>query len=117
MEMSCTRHNNIMVPLLGWMIGLLLMSSGLMAQESVKNYTVKNGKMFIELSRTIRESSLDSFINQFQLQELALKEFIQTRNTDQLKRLGWEINRNNDKGIVISKPLSSPDNFNSPADK
>src|SRR3954471_12724038 len=105
MEMSRTRHRNLLVPLYGWLMVLLLISSGLLGQEPAKNYTVKNGKMFIELSRTIRESSLDSFINQFQLQELALKDFIRTRNADQLERLGWEINRNNDKGIVISKPL------------
>jgi hypothetical protein len=79
-----------------------------MAQVPVKIYTIKNGRMYIELDKRINESALDSFISQFNLQELALKQLIKFNLKDSINRHGWQINKNTSRIIAISKPLTSP---------
>ncbi len=46
-----------------------------------------------------------------------LKIFIQTNSADSLKKLGWTINANNAKTLIISKPVMAFDDINNPADK
>ena len=46
-------------------------SSAIHAQEKI--YTVKDGKMYIQLSKKIAEAELDSFIINFELADLDLK--------------------------------------------
>ena len=106
---------------LGWKrfgICLLLVLTTMagFAQEDYRKYTVRNGRMYIELHRDIRESSLDSFIRQFNLFELGLKSFLQSGLADSLSFMGWKIEVNNETGIVISKPLLPPETMNA-ADK
>lgn len=88
---------------------LLLLASDASAQ--FKGYIIKDGRMFIELSRNMKESALDSFITQFELQELDLKTFFKTSRPDSLMKLGWNINLNNETGFIISKPFE-PFNLN-----
>lgn len=85
--------------------------------QTVKHYTIKNGKMYIELTKDIRPSELDSFITQFELQELDLKNFLHTNRPDSLAKLGWKIEVNNEIGFVISKGFEPFDVFKNPADK
>ncbi|MGZ8544188.1 MAG: glycogen-binding domain-containing protein [Flavisolibacter sp.] len=85
------------------------------AQE--KLYTIKDGKMYIQLSKKIGEAELDSFINSFELADLDLKRFLKTGNADSLVKLGWKINVNNEIGIVISKSLVAIDNIINPGNK
>ena len=87
------------------------------AQPSVRDYTVKNGKMYISLSRKIKESALDSFIAKYNLYDLGLKQFVKTNSPDSLNKLGWQININNQQIFVISKVLKAFDNIRNPADK
>lgn len=87
------------------------------AQEGVKKYTVKNGRMYIELSKKLAEPVLDSFIRQFDLQELALKEFIRQNLRDSLHVHGWVLEKNNDAFFVISKPMFGFENLDNPAAK
>jgi hypothetical protein len=75
------------------------------AQPPPKMYTVKNGKMVIQLDRQLSDGSLDSFIAQFDLRNLALKQFIKADFKDSLKKLGWEIAVNDQWGVTITKPL------------
>ncbi len=87
------------------------------AQEPVKAYTVKDGRMFIALSKQLSEASLDSFIAKYDLTDLALKEFIRGLYRDSLKRMGWKIDLDNSKLFVISKKLGSYDDLQNPANK
>src|SRR5690349_12326396 len=93
------------------MVAFLLFVSNLklVAQAPVKSYTVKNGKMFIALSRNISEPSLDSFINQYDLYDLALKDFMAGKKLDSLRKMGWALDINNSQLFIISKPLVSYD--------
>ncbi|MEO6670428.1 MAG: hypothetical protein ABIN36_13180, partial [Ferruginibacter sp.] len=86
-------------------------------QAPVKIYTIKNGKMYIELSKFLGEPALDSFINQFNLTELALKQFIKANNSDSIKFHGWEIDKNENDVFAISKPLLSSSESNNPAEQ
>ncbi|MGZ8540724.1 MAG: hypothetical protein ACXWV6_08770, partial [Chitinophagaceae bacterium] len=85
------------------------------AQEPVKAYTVKDGRMFIALSKQLSDASLDSFIAQYDLTDLALKEFIRGIYLDSLKRMGWKIDLDNSKLFVISKKLGSYNDLQNPA--
>jgi hypothetical protein len=86
-------------------------------QEPVKAYTVKDGRMFIALAKQLTDASLDSFIAQYDLKDLALKEFIRGIYLDSLQKLGWKIDLNNSKLFVISKKLVSYDDLRNPANK
>mgnify|MGYP000689127499 CR=1 FL=1 len=97
-----------------WMVAFII--SGF-SQETVRKYTVKNGRMFIECSRNIKDWELDRFINDFGLHELGLKTFIRKKGDDSLIKSGWKVEVNNELEIVISKPLLALDNLNNPADK
>lgn len=87
------------------------------AQSSQKIYTVKNGKMYIELGKDISDVDLNNFIHQFNLAELGLKNFIKKNIADSLKVNGWDIIRNDKKAIAIVKPLESPDKINDPGEQ
>ncbi len=99
------------------MFFFLVTQANISAQEWGKLYTVKNGKMYIQLSKQLPESSLDSFIAQYDLYNLALKQFLKTGFEDSLKKLGWHIATNNEITCIITKPLSAFDEINNPADK
>ena len=86
------------------------------AQQPVK-YIVKQGKMFIEISKDVSDASLDSFITKFDLEDLYLKDFIKKNKSDSLKKQGWTIINNNEVAFVISKPFKSFDNINNPVDR
>lgn len=87
------------------------------AQPPINAYTVKDGRMFIMLAKKITTASLDSFITQYDLHELSLKEFIRSGFPDSLRKRGWQIEMDNHLGFVISKPLFSLDDINNPANK
>lgn len=96
---------------------LVLTMTKAAAQEPVKTYTVKDGRMFIALSKQLNDASLDSFITQYDLSDLALKEFIKGIWLDSLKKLGWQLDLNNSQLFVISKKLVSYDDLKNPANK
>ena len=87
------------------------------AQVPVKIYTVKDGKMYIELSKDMGEAALDSFISQFDLTELALKYFIKTNRQDTLKLMGWHLDKNEKNLFAISKPMISSEDLTNLANK
>ncbi len=82
-----------------------------------KVYTIKDGKMYIELSKKISEVDLDKFISQFNLSGIGLKNFIQKNDPDSIYKNGWKINKNNNEVIAISKPLVSSDDINNLAEQ
>jgi 1,4-alpha-glucan branching enzyme len=99
---------------------LLCMSALVMvafSQETTRKYTVKNGRMCIELSRNLDDSQLERFINDFNLQDLALKTFIRRNIDDSLIKSGWKVESNDKDGIVISKPLLPIDDLRDPGDR
>lgn len=83
----------------------LLCAFGAAAQPQ-QVYAVKNGKMIVQLPKTISPASLDSFIARFDLADLGLKTFLKTARADSLLKLGWRIEANNETGVVISKPVA-----------
>jgi len=102
----------------GALLLLFLLCYGLSwSQPPTKNYTIKNGRMVIELSKHLAESSLDSFIVQFDLGELGIKTFINTGIRDSLTKLGWQLDKNTVNYFVISKTLEGFDKIGNPAEK
>lgn len=99
---------------------LVLMAALVMTgftQETVRKCSVKNGRMVIELSRNLDDTQLEKFINDFDLQELALKTFIRKNIDDSLIRLGWKVEVNDKNRIVVSKPLLPIDDIKDPGDR
>src|SRR5215203_3753986 len=81
---------------------LLLLAACSFAQPS-KAYTVKNGRMYVQLPKNITVGSLDSFAQDFDLVDLDLFGFIKTGRPDSLKKRGWNVEVNNETGVIISK--------------
>ena len=114
MEMnSIIRHIKLLVP--AFLVLMLAVSCISANAQSNPVYTIKNGNMYVEISKTIGETSLDSFIHRYSLYELRLKDFIQKSFIDSIIRNGWDVLVNNKSKIVISKKLIGFDEINNPA--
>ncbi|MBL0358052.1 MAG: hypothetical protein IPP72_14805 [Chitinophagaceae bacterium] len=107
------------ITLLKWLMAasFILLVVQLQAQPPVKTYTIKDGNMYIALSKNLQQSSLDSFISKYELSDLNLPAFLQTGIADSLHKLGWKVDIDSKEIFVISKPLFSADNITDPADK
>jgi hypothetical protein len=118
MEMRRFIDNTRKLGGLGLVVLFLLAASctQVLAQPG-RAYIVKDGRMFIIMDKQIKEPSLDSFIIQYDLHDLALKEFIKKGFKDSIQGQGWKIVEDNDAGFVISKPLFGLDNINNPGNK
>jgi hypothetical protein len=75
------------------------------AQDLLPRYTVQNGRMVIELNKQLRQTMLDSFIVQYELDNLYLNDLLRSNKRDSLLKQGWQIDLNNADQLVISKPL------------
>lgn len=96
---------------------LFIGNSDSISQPPLKSYTVRDGKMIIALSKQLSEASLDSFIAQYDLYDLPLKDVMRGKNIDSLKKLGWSLDVNKPLFFGISKPLMSYNEIANPADK
>jgi hypothetical protein len=98
-------------------IALVLSSLVVSAQPPVKNYTVKNNRMYIALGKRMADASIDSFANQYNLKDLALKKYIRGILLDSLRILGWKVEIDNSEIFIISKSLFGLDNINDPGNR
>ena len=90
------------------LVSLFIFFLSSFAQHSsaqVAAYSVKNGRMYIQMEKGLKATAIDSFISQNELEDLDLKTFIQTDRADSLKKLGWKIEANNESFFIISKPF------------
>ena len=90
------------------LVSLFIFFLSSFAQHSsaqVAAYSVKNGRMYIQMEKGLKTTAIDSFISQNELEDLDLKTFIQTDRADSLKKLGWKIEANNESFFIISKPF------------
>jgi len=90
------------------LVSLFIFFLSSFAQHSsaqVAAYSVKNGRMYIQMEKGLKTNAIDSFISQNELEDLDLKTFIQTDRADSLKKLGWKIEANNESFFIISKPF------------
>lgn len=101
---------------IGLVLLFQLLSPSLEAQRPVL-YTIKNGQMYIEVNKHLPERMLDSFIVQYDLQDLALKDFILRGFDDSIQKKGWRLLHNSPIDFAICKPLGSADDLTDPAIK
>jgi len=88
------------------------------AQPPKKLCTVMNNHMVILLDKQISLPSLDSFIAQFDLHNLALEELIKIGFKDSLVKQGWMIDEKSEKNhFILTKPLLSPDKLQDLAER
>ncbi len=96
---------------------LLFVTVNVHAQPPVKSLVVKNGHIYITLSKSLPQASLDSFIVKYDLQELDLKTFLKTNRPDSLLKLGWQVQLNNGELLVLSKSMQPVEKINDPVEK
>ena len=103
----------------GFLAGICLCAFMLISplKTTAQLYIIKHGKIYIQIDKHIPETLLDSFINRFDLADLDLKQIIKTGRLDSLKKMGWEVELNNDIEMAISKILAGAENLNNPAEK
>ena len=85
---------------------LLFVAPGAFAQEGT-SYTVKDGRMYIQVKRGIDERRLNKFIDQYDLGDLNLPSLLVAgRNgLKRLRKMGWRVDIDNPQMIVISKQM------------
>lgn len=84
----------------------------LYSSAQVAAYAIKNGRMYIQMEKKMNENAIDSFITQYELQDLDLKIFIKTNKIDSLQKLGWKIDINNESYFIISKAFEPFNDIN-----
>jgi hypothetical protein len=84
----------------------------LYSSAQIAAYAIKNGRMFIQMEKKLPEATIDSFITQYELQDLDLKTFIKTNKIDSLQKLGWNVDANNESYFIISKAFEPFNNIN-----
>jgi len=97
------------------MASLFAFFLSMLAEKSfaqVAAYAIKNGRMYIQMEKTLKESAIDSFVSQYDLQDLDLKTFIKTNRADSLKKSGWDVEINNESYFIISKAFEPFGNIN-----
>jgi hypothetical protein len=77
------------------------------AQVPVHNYTIRDGRMFIELGGKLKRPALDSFVTRYNLDGIGLYQFILGGSMDSLKAAGWRLEMKEQNMSVLSKPLLS----------
>jgi Glycogen recognition site of AMP-activated protein kinase len=85
------------------------------AQPPVKVYKIKDGKMYLMISKNISVAALDSFTTDFGLEDLNLKNIVINGRPDSLLDAGWQIEINNNELIALSKKMGSVDNITDPS--
>jgi hypothetical protein len=96
---------------------LILVFTGMSAhaQFPAHGYTIKEGRMYISLTRNINIGALDSFMSRYNLNAIGLFQYIRTRSMDSLKKLGWRLEEDKPMKFIISKPLLSSGYIGNPA--
>lgn len=109
MEMRCRLK-------IGWIKASLFIfffaCLALSVSAQVAAYAIKNGRMYIQMEKKMNENAIDSFITQYELQDLDLKTFIKTNKIDSLQKMGWNIDINNESYFIISKAFEPFNNIN-----
>jgi hypothetical protein len=82
------------------------------SSAQIAAYAIKNGRMFVQMEKKLTEAAIDSFITQYELQDLDLKTFIKTNKIDSLQKLGWNVDINNESYFIISKAFEPFSNIN-----
>lgn len=119
MEIRSTIHrlSKLVHFCVGMFVSMVIAHTDITAQPVKSKYTIRNGQMCITLSKEIKEASLDSFIAQYALYDLALKQILKNNSPDSLRKSGWTVETNDQRVFVICKPILSFESINNPADK
>lgn len=127
MEMSGDRLRRLVgIGLLSCLL-LLALPGTLFSQHGPKwySYTVRDGRMYISLSKNIDRPGLDKFIDQYDLSDLNLPKLLfghLGKGTEkqlfvQLRKQGWRVDADNQKMIVLSKEMQGVVNLNAPENR
>ncbi|MGZ3925198.1 MAG: hypothetical protein ACXVBJ_15610, partial [Flavisolibacter sp.] len=82
---------------------LFLLVFVLTSKAQVAAFSIKNGRMYIQMEKSLSTSAIDSFIKENELEDLDIKSFVKTNTTDSLEKLGWKVEVNNSSFFIISK--------------
>lgn len=119
MEIKKYISSNIKHFSLGFVVLLFLFGNKCIAQPTVNNtksYYISDGKMNIKLSKKLANTTIDSFIAQYGLEDLFLKLLIKDNIADSLIKKGWKIELNNADQCLVSKPLFAIEDIDNPFD-
>ena len=104
---------------------LLALPGRLFSQDNQKepSYTVREGRMYINLKKNIDKAQLDRFIDQYDLSDLDLAKLIFGHSGEEIKqqlykrlqKMGWRVDTDNRQKIVLSKQMLGMSNLNDPA--
>jgi hypothetical protein len=91
---------------------IFLLVFALKASSQPAAYAIKNGRMYVQMEKKLTDAAIDSFITQYELQDLDLKTFLKTNKIDSLQKQGWKIDINNESYFIISKAFEPFNNIN-----
>ncbi len=96
----------------GWLLVLIFSTAwSLSAQTGDNTVAFKNGKLFITIKTSSDKHDLFDFIAKYNLDDLALMNFVATKETQKLQDAGWKIVSNRGDLLVISKAIEALGDF------
>lgn len=115
--MSYTLHHRkfIFVRRLILVVGFLLQSLVFLAQQGPDCiFKMKGNAMYLEISKKIGLSSIDSFARKYSIADIGLYELIVFGKTDSLKKNGWKIDTRDHYKYRMTKSLEAINNIRNP---
>ncbi len=106
--MEMNRHKNIFwtgIRLLLTVLVGCLFQFNILAQPAKNGMFIAEGKAFLTLNKQTTEIELKSLSDYYELQELPLKDWVQGRNIVDTKKYGWNIEKQSDEWLVLSRSV------------
>src|SRR5580692_7488240 len=78
------------------------------------SYTIREGRMYIQVLKKIEKGNLDKFVDKYDLGDLDLGKALASGQLTQLTKKGWRIDIDNIRELVISKQIGGIDQLGNP---
>lgn len=121
MEMRAGKGRHGRLAALGLFACLLLLAvSGKVSAQNDMSYTIRNGRMYISLGKHLLDKHMDKtrlekFIERYDLSDLGLEKLIFKGANEHLRKMGWRVDMDNNRIIIISKQMLGVGELNDPA--
>jgi Glycogen recognition site of AMP-activated protein kinase len=77
-------------------------------------YEIRDGRMYIIIDKHTDKTTLEQFLDRYDLSDLGLIRVLSSGNLDKLKKMGWRVDTDNSRKLVISKVIGGIDQLGNP---
>ena len=91
-----------------WVVTILMGTwHGVQGQNSGNRVDIRDGKVILTIQRDISEAELQSIREHFELEELPIEDWLNSRKLEGIAQHGWKLEKWDNKTLQISRPAGS----------